>query len=155
MNRIFYLANHVLLVIATAIVGSSQTQSGVVTLKFEPKEAYIERRGAEQFVNFDLLLQNGGSLPLRINKIQLSVYDSTGALAFRRYLDENGRPSGISAVPDRIVPAGGVLVVFNPVYSFSEEMPLTRLHYEIFFENTDEKEPNLLNFVAKSEVDVY
>jgi hypothetical protein len=103
--------------IATTIVGSSQTQSGVVTLKFEPKEAYIERRGTEQLVNFDLLLQNGGSLPLRINKIQVSVYDSTGALAFRRYLDENGRPSGISTMPDRIVPAGGVLVVFNPVYS--------------------------------------
>ena len=50
MNRIFYLANHVLLVVATAIVGSSQTQSGVVTLKFEPKEAYIERRGTEQLV---------------------------------------------------------------------------------------------------------
>src|SRR5260370_28384332 len=54
-----------------------------------------------------------------------------------------------------MVPVGGMLVCFNTVYYFSEEMPLTRLHYEIFFENTDEKEPNLLNFVAKSEADVY
>jgi murein DD-endopeptidase MepM/ murein hydrolase activator NlpD len=155
MNRFFYPANYLLLIISTAISAWSQPQSGGVTLSFEPKEAYIEKRGTDQIVNFDLLLQNGGSRPLRINKIQVSVYDSTGSLAFRRYLDENGRPSGISTVPDRLVPAGGVLDVFNPFYSFGEEMPLSRLHYEIFFEKSDEKEPNLLNFIAKSEGDVY
>ncbi len=92
---------------------------------------------------------------MRINKIQVSVYDSNGALAFRRYLDENGRPPGISTLPDRVVPAGGSLDIFNPFYSFAEQMPLARLHYEIFFEKTDEKEPNLLNFVTEAEVDVY
>jgi hypothetical protein len=165
MNGFSHLANRVLLIIlpvivfpVTVIVTSistwSQVQGGAVTLKFEPKEPYIERRGAEQDVNFDLLIQNGGSIPLRINKIQVSVYDSTGQLAFRRYVDENGRPSGISAIPDRIVPAGGALGVFNPFYSFAEDMPLTRMHYEAFFEKVDEKEPNLLNFVAKVEGDV-
>lgn len=142
------------MIIASPLRIWSQAQSGAVSLKFEPNNPYIERRGADQLLNFDLLLENKGTLPLRINKIQVSVYDSTGALAFRRYLDENGRPSGISAVPDRILPAGGVLDVFNPFYSFSAEMPLARLHYEIFFEKTDEKEPNLLNFVSKAEGDV-
>jgi hypothetical protein len=143
----------VLFVIVGAITASPQTQSSV-TLTVEPEQPYIERRGPEQLVNFDLLLKNSGPTALRINKIQVSVFDSRGALAFRRYLDENGRPSGISSVPDRTVPPGGQLVVFNPFFSFNEEMPLTRLHYEIFFEKTDEKEPNLLNFVSKAECDV-
>jgi murein DD-endopeptidase MepM/ murein hydrolase activator NlpD len=125
-----------------------------VSVSVEPHEPYIETRGSEQRLNFDLLLRNNTTEPLRINKIQVSVYDAQGALAFRRYLDENGRPSGISTLPDRIVPAGGSLPVFNPFFSFDSEMPLVRLHYEIFFEKVSEEEPNLLNFSAKADVDV-
>src|SRR5450432_4334524 len=155
MSRLFAVANLVGLLVLACMGAWSQTTNGDVTLTIEPKEAYIERRGAEQRVNFDLLLHNSGTAALRINKIQVSVYDSSGALAFRRFLDENGRPSGISTVPDRIVPAGGDLDVFNPFYSFGEEMPLARMHYEIFFEKTDEKEPNLLHFISKAEGEVY
>jgi hypothetical protein len=155
MSRLFAVANLVGLLVLACMGAWSQTTNGGVTLTIEPKEAYIERRGAEQRVNFDLLLHNSGTAALRINKIQVSVYDSSGALAFRRFLDENGRPSGISTVPDRIVPAGGDLDVFNPFYSFAEEMPLARMHYEIFFEKTDEKEPNLLHFISKAEGEVY
>jgi hypothetical protein len=136
-------------------IALSQNPNGDVRLTIEPKEAYGEIRGTQQLVNFDLLLHNGGTRPLRINKIQVSVYDSSGVLAFRRSLDENGRPSGISTMPERVVPAGGVLDVFNPFYSFGEEMPLARLHYEIFFETLEQKEPNMLDFVAKLEGDVY
>jgi hypothetical protein len=125
-----------------------------VNIKVEPKEAFIEQRGNEQRINFDLLIQNTGTVPLRIGKIQVSVYDSHDALVFRRYLDENGVPSGISIIPNRVVPAGGSTDVFNPFYAFAEEMPLGRLHYEVFLEDTNTKEPNLLNFVGESEVDV-
>jgi murein DD-endopeptidase MepM/ murein hydrolase activator NlpD len=152
-----FIATMVLFIAGTGalLAGLAETAIGVVTLAIEPKEAYIETRGSEQIVNFDLLLHNNGTAPLRINKIQISVYDSSGALAFRRFLDENGRPSGISTVPDRVVPPGGDLDVFNPFYSFSEEMLLARLHYEFFFEETDQKEPNLFNFTSKAEADVY
>lgn len=152
MKRCSFLTSHVLFVALAAITASAQESS--ITLAFEPKQPYIERRGSDQIVNFDLLIKNSAATPLRINKIQVSVYDSTGALAFRRYLDENGRPPGIASVPDRIVPANGELAIFNPFYSFNEEMPLARLHYEIFFETTDTKEPNLLNFITKAEIDV-
>jgi Peptidase family M23 len=131
-----------------------QSTVPAVSVTSEPREPYIEIRESEQRLNFDLLLHNGNAAPLRINKIQISVYDAQGALAFRRYLDENGRPSGISALPDRIVPAAGSLAVFNPFFSFDSEMPLVRLHYEIFFEKTTDKEPNLLNFSGKADLDI-
>lgn len=142
------------LLLCLAMPGRAQAPSNPITLTVEPREAYVEKRGTEQILNFDLLFRNAGPVPLRINKIQISVYDATGSLAFRRYLDENGRPSGISTVPERIVPAGGTLDVFNPFYSFDQEMPLDRLHYEVFFENVNVKEPNLLNFLTKAEVDI-
>jgi murein DD-endopeptidase MepM/ murein hydrolase activator NlpD len=142
------------LVLFLAAIGSSAQTTRPITITVEPKGAYIERRGAEQRINFDLLIHNAGTLPLRISKIQVSVYDANGFLAFRRYLDENGMPSGISTIAERIVPAGGSLDVFNPFYSFEEEMPLARLHYEVFLEKTNEKEPNLLNFLTRAEVDV-
>lgn len=143
-----------LVVFATRLLSLAQTP-GPVSMSVEPKEAFIERRGDEQRINFDLLLHNAGSVPLRIGKIQVSVYDANGSLAFRRYLDENGVPSGISVVPVRVVPAGGSIDVFNPFYSFAQDVPLDRLHYEVFLENTNVKEPNLLDFETEAEVDVH
>lgn len=126
-----------------------------VVISIEPKEAYIETRGSERRLNFDLLLHNNGKQPLRINKIEVSVYESHGALAFRRYLDENGVPCGICTLPERVVPVNGSLDVFNPFHTFPAEMALDRLHYELLFESVDEKQPNLLTFVSKAEVDVH
>jgi hypothetical protein len=143
-----------LLMLFAASFGFSQSAPPILTAEAEPKQPFLEIRGAEQRLNFDLLLHNNSSEPLRINKIQVSVYDASGALAFRRYLDENGRPSGISTLPDRIIPAHGALSVFNPIYSFDREMPLARLHYEIFVERPSEKEPNLLHVFTEAELDV-
>ena len=105
----------VLLTISGTSVGAPG-QDEVVTISIEPKEAYIETRGSEQRLNFDLLLHNSGTQPLRINKIEVSVYDSHGSLAFRRYLDENGVPCGICTLPERVVPAGKSLDVFNLIH---------------------------------------
>jgi hypothetical protein len=143
----------VLTISGTLVSGGNNDEP--VTISVEPKEAYIEIRGSERRLNFDLLLHNSGKQPLRINKIEVSVYDSHGALAFRRYLDENGVPCGICTLPERVVAANGSLDVFNPFHTFPAEMPLDRLHYELLFENADEKQPNLLTFVSKAEVDVH
>ena len=58
------LACLMLFLVAASMAALSQTTSGVVTLAIEPKEQYIERRNAEQVVNFDLLLHNSGTLPV-------------------------------------------------------------------------------------------
>src|SRR5215471_855034 len=126
-----------------------------ISISIEPKEAYIESRGFERRLNFDLLLHNGGMQPLRINKIEISIYDSHGALVFRRYLDENGRPCGICTLPERVIPAGGSLDIFNPFHTFPAEIPLDRLHNELFFENPEKKQPNLLTFTNNEAVDVH
>jgi len=80
----------VLLTVSGTSVGTPD-QDQVVAVTVEPKEAYIENRGSERRVNFDLLLHNSGTQPLRINKIEVSVYDADGALAFRRYIVAKSR----------------------------------------------------------------
>ena len=95
-----------------------------------------------------LLIHNNSSEPLRINKIQVPVYDAAGAIAFRRYLDEKGRPSGVSTLSERVVPPSSAISVFNPFYSFNPEISLVRLHYEVLFEKMTEQEPNLLHFFS-------
>jgi len=144
----------VLLMVSRTLVGKDN-HNEPVTITIEPKEAWIETRGRERRLNFDLLLHNGGTQPLRISKIEVSAYDSHDALAFRRYLDENGVPCGICTLPERVVPAGRSLDVFNPFHTFPAEMPLNRLHYELLFESLEEKQPNLLGFISKAEADVY
>src|SRR4029077_17332846 len=99
MRRIFLFASCLWLLVGSSLLALARTSTSPVSVTVEPKEAFIERRGTQQIVNFVLLRRNAGTVPVRINKIQVSVYDASGALAFRRYLDENGRPSGISSVP--------------------------------------------------------
>src|SRR6516225_1546977 len=120
MSRIICLQTFDVVLFLSAITVCSSAQTlREVNIKAEPKEAFIERRGNEQRINFDLLIQNTGTVPLRIGKIQVSVYDRNGALEVRRYLDENGVPSGSSIIPNRVVPAGGSIDVFNPFYAFA------------------------------------
>jgi hypothetical protein len=130
------------------------SRSGPVNINIDPKEAYVEIRGAEQRLNFDLLIHNEGALPLRINKIEISVYDPQGVLVLRRFLDENGVPCGVCTLPDRVVPANGWLDVFNPFHTFSVEIPLGRLRYELLFEDPAQQQPNLLTFATRAEVDI-
>jgi hypothetical protein len=145
----------VVLLSSSGTLISEDNRDEPVTITIEPKDAYIETRGRERRLNFDLLLHNGGTQPLRITKIEVSVCDSHGALAFRRYLDENGVPCGICTLPERVVPAGGSLDVFNPFHTFPAEMPLNRLHYQLLFDSAEGKQPNLLRFISKAEADVY
>jgi hypothetical protein len=149
--------SYVLLILLTVLPRAlgRPNEAEPVTISIEPKEAYIESRGSERRLNFDLLLHNSGTRPLRINKIEVSIYDSHGALAFRRYLDENGTPCGICTLPDRVVPADGSLDIFNPFHTIPAGTPLDRMHYELFFENLEEKQPNLLTFSSTAEVDVH
>jgi len=47
----------------------------------------------------------------------------------------NGLPPGIETLPSRILPADGTLLVFNPLHSFDEALPLDRLSFEFDLES--------------------
>jgi hypothetical protein len=90
---------------STAFLPSSIVQAvsppPPVRVTVKPGRPLIERRDAVQSINFDFVLENTGSKPLHLNRIEISVFDSEGKLELRREVDENGQPSGITTIEMR------------------------------------------------------
>jgi hypothetical protein len=98
---------------------------GDIVLEILPPTVYVERAAGGQFLNFDLRFTNGGSKPYRVTSIELTGFDVGGALVLRRGVDEHGLRPGIETVPDRLVPPGRSLLVFNPLHTISSSPDLS------------------------------
>lgn len=125
-----------------------------VKVTVKPERPLIERRDALQLVNFDFILENTGPKPLYLNRIEISIFDSQRKLELHRELDENGHPSGMTTIETRDVPAGGAIAVFNPFYSFGDEITLAKLSYQFIFNEPDYRTGTPLDSQYVAEVTV-
>jgi hypothetical protein len=125
-----------------------------VTVRVLPEKPLIEHRGPIRMLNFDFLLQNTDAAPLHLNRIQISLYDTSEKLVWQRELDENGHPSGMSTIEDRELKPKGSIAVFNPFYQFGPELPLTRMVYRFFFNAPGYETETPLDFQSYAEVTV-
>ena len=75
-----------------SLASAAQSQKAPVEVNVLPARPLIEHRGSVRFLNFDFLLKNNGTAELHLNRMQVSVYDKSGKLAWQRELDENGHP---------------------------------------------------------------
>jgi len=106
-------------------------------LHLAPGIVRIEEWPQRRDVNFDILVDNAGGPARELAAIEVSAYDAQGRLQLRRLLDGNGVRPSIQTVPDRQLPAGGQLTVFNPFASFAPGQALAKLHYELRFEGPE------------------
>ena len=83
---------------------------------------YIHWSDAAQHLNFDFVLENRSGEDLLINKIELLVFDKTGALVRREFYDEYGRPA-MEIGPGTTIEKHSTKLLFNPFYSFSVAVP--------------------------------
>src|SRR4029453_12351903 len=125
-----------------------------VKVTVKPKRPLIERRDALQSINIDFVLENTGSKPLHLNRIEILVFDSEGKLELRRELDENGNPSGMTTLEMRDLPAGTAIGIFNPFFSFGDEITLAKLSYQFFFNKPDYRTATPLDSQYGAEVTV-
>ena len=95
-----------------------------LSLELLPPRMYVEPTALGQLLNFDLLFANAGDRAYELTSVALEVFDRDRARVFRRVLDEHGLRPAIHTIPDRIVPAGGSLLVFNPVHTFRRDVDL-------------------------------
>lgn len=59
-----------------------------ISVEARPGKVYISTSDAGQHLNFDLLLTNNSDQKLLFNKVELSVFDDAGKLAWRDFYDE-------------------------------------------------------------------
>jgi hypothetical protein len=102
-------------------------------LAVAPARPLVEEWPERRDLNFELLVDNTGGPARELVAIEVSAYDAQGRLQLRRRLDGNGVRPSIRTVPERELPAGGKLTVFNPFASFARSQSLARLHYELRF----------------------
>ena len=113
-------------------------EAGVVKISAKPNVIYIERSEAAQHLNFDFLLDNQTGEKLLIKNIELSVFDDSGKLARREFVNEYSR-SSLELTPKAELESKRTALIFNPFHSFAPSVPLRKLHYEFTFTTEDRK----------------
>jgi|CXWL01.1.fsa_nt_gi hypothetical protein len=122
---------HALLLLLAVPLAAATAPAPSVQLTTLPEHPWVEYARQGQRLNFDLVLDNPGSQPLELAGIELSVHGAGGELLTQRRLGTNG--DSIATVPNRMLPAGGRLVVFNPFVDFDPELDLSKLRYDLTF----------------------
>lgn len=108
-----------------------------LTVRVLPERPLVEAAKGGRELNCDFLFENGTADAYTILEVRVSVLDARGRLATQRFVGQNGLPAGIETVPGRTVPAKGSLLVFNPLHTFDDALPLDRLRFEFDLETGD------------------
>jgi hypothetical protein len=101
----------------------------IVTVRSAPEHPIVEVRESNQFLNFDMVVQNPSSLRLRISQIELSVYDRAHQLVLRKSINADAFAPSIAVIGKQILEPAETLDVFNPFSEFESSVPLTELQY--------------------------
>jgi Peptidase family M23 len=120
---------------AAGLLASSMVVAGTSSIDVAvlPSVPYIEVRGSERILNFDLMLHNTGDVPLRLVAIRQAVYDARGGLEHEREINANGSPSALSGLGDLVVQPGAYKDVFQPFERYGPEVELSRVHFTLVF----------------------
>lgn len=131
VSRLLVFAAAILLCGASPLAALAQD----VSVRPLPQQPLVERLRDGQQLNFDLLFENPSDTPLELVGLELTRFDHEGHFIGQRRLDRNGDSTtmGIATVPNRMLPAHGKLVVFNPFARFDADESLDRIRVEAVF----------------------
>lgn len=102
-----------------------------------PGNIFIEKSTLGQVLHFDFIVENLTEQCWRIKVIELSVFDATGRLAMRKFVDESG---SIQTIPNRELKDKTSAMVLNPFFLFDHALELHTLHYRYTFACAPEDE---------------
>jgi hypothetical protein len=108
---------------------------GAVRARVVPETPILERDKLGQYLNWDFRISNDTGERITLTRIELSVLDSAGRLALRRFLSAEGavRP-GIETVPRREIDAGAETDLFNPFHTIDPAIPAEMLRFKFEFQ---------------------
>lgn len=105
-------------------------------IKVIPSKVYMQRDEYNIHLNFDFRIE-GSRKPLLLTSIVMLAYDRDNNLLIRKFLDSNGISPGIHIIPNREIPAGGYIDIFNPFHRLEPYLDIAYLRY-IFQLETEE-----------------
>lgn len=76
------------------------------------------------------MVENVTDAQWRIKHIEISVFDSTGTLVTRKFVDESG---SIQTIPNRALESNTSALIFNPFFFFDYTIDLQKLLYRFTF----------------------
>ncbi|GAA4392745.1 M23 family metallopeptidase [Hymenobacter koreensis] len=104
-----------------------------VTVTTAPGKVWLEERSGQR-LNFDLLVRNRSRDTLSLSKVEVSVYDRSGALVLRKFVDNNGFSPSVNGLSHRQFNPGTAALVFNPFHSFADDVEVGRMAYVFHFQ---------------------
>jgi len=118
-----------------ALLAAASALAAEVRVESLPAQPLVELARHSRQLDFDLLFHNPGGESLELVGLELSWFDRNGRFAGQRRLDRNGDSTTMSilTVPNRTLPAGGRLVVFNPFARFPADAWLGDVRVDAVF----------------------
>jgi len=105
-----------------------------VKITVKPQRPIIEITESDLRLSFDFsLVNNSGRDVLKLDSVQVSVFDSTGNFEQRRMVDSHGVNPSIQTIGASDLNSNEETILFNPFYSFQKTLSLDRLDYEFVF----------------------
>jgi len=123
--------------IAFLLLAAVLYDTTTVKVSSSPSPVYIEALNGRQVVNCDLIVDNPTGAPLDVDEVQLSVYDKSGTLIVRRFVDGNGTRPSIRTIDVPDVPAQGKALIFNPFHTFDATIDLSSMVFDVKLSTKD------------------
>ncbi len=115
---------------AVVLSALARAQESPLHITVRPNPAYIETSRDAQLVNCDFVVENASAEKWVLHQVEVSAYDAAGRLEIRKFVNDNGNSPSIETLNQREAAPGKRILIFNPLFSFSPEIDLTRLVYQ-------------------------
>jgi len=116
-------------------------QVNEVEVQAFPVTPLIEFRDGRQLLNFDFGITNTGRNVLRLSEIEMTVFNPAGEFVMRQTVNSDGLSPGVNIVSKPLLAPGETVDVFNPFYSLSGDVPISKTTYVFRYlvENNDQQ----------------
>ncbi|WP_054415023.1 M23 family metallopeptidase [Hymenobacter sp. DG25A] len=120
------------------VVSPPLPDEAAVAIRVAPTRVLLEERSGSH-LTFDFAVQAGPD-SLWLQKVEVSVYDKSGALVVRKFVDNNGFSPSVTSLSHRVFAPGKTALVFNPFHTFAPDIDVARLRYTFEFQKANQAE---------------
>jgi murein DD-endopeptidase MepM/ murein hydrolase activator NlpD len=119
------------LLLTARLLAAATPAEPAVSVTPAPTRVLLEERGGAR-LNFDFAVRPAAD-SLWLQKVEVSVYDQSGALVLRKFVDNNGFSPSVQSLSHTVFAPGQTALIFNPFHSFAPDVEVARLTYTFGF----------------------